>query len=94
MYSGDINIYINYASAMKRDDEHLYNIAINRFTQKSLLYKIFNEPKNKTQLSDNECDLLKDIIHASLDAFSKLEKINPDLHIDVIKQIEEGRTRG
>ena len=92
--SGDINIYINYASAMKRDDEHLYNIAINRFTQKSLLYKIFNEPKNKTQLSDNECDLLKDIIHASLDAFSKLDEINSYLHLEVVKQIEEGRTRG
>ena len=92
--SMDVNLYINYASALKRDDKGLYNVAINRFDRRSPLYKLFNVPKNKTELSNEECELLKDIIHASLDAFSKLKDINPDVHVDVIKQIEEGRTRG
>ena len=92
--SSDINLYINYASAMKIYDDSFYNVAINRFERKSSLYRLFNEPKNKTELSDRECELLKEIIHNSLDAFSKLGEINSDLHIGVIENIEGGRTRG
>ena len=92
--SCDINLYINYASGMKHTDEQLYNIAIKRFKRKSPLYRLFNEPKNKTELSEWECSLLKDIIHSSLGAFNKIEDINSELHFDFLRQIEEGRTRG
>ena len=55
---------------------------------------MFIDDKSKEQLSDKECDLLRDIINMSLDAFDKLEKKNTNLHFDVIKQIGGVKTRG
>jgi len=92
--SKDISLYLNFASAMKVSDTKVYSVAINRYRRKSPLYKMFIEDKNKEQLTDNECKLLKDIINMSLDAFLKLEEINPNLHFDVIKQMGGVKTRG
>ena len=54
----------------------------------------FIEDNDKEELSSQECDILKDIINMTLDAFLKLEKLNPNLHFDVIKQIGGVKSRG
>lgn len=88
----DFVIYINYASALKRDDGDVYNTAINRFDGGSVLRKLFDSSKDR--LSDSECDLLRDIVKISVDTYYKLGDINPNLRFDVIKEIGGKKTRG
>ena len=92
--SKDLNLYINFASLMKLTDGDGYTDAIKRYDRHSPLYKMFIEDKNKEQLTDSECEFLKDIINMSLDAFLELEKVNPNLHFEVIKQMGGVKTRG
>jgi len=92
--SKDFNLYINFASLMKLTEVDGYGDAIKRYDRCSPLYKLFIEDKNKEELTDGECELLKDIVNMSLDAFLELEKLNPNLHFDVIKQIGGVKTRG
>ena len=90
----DLNLYINFSSLMKLTEVDGYGDAIKRYDRHSPLYKMFIEDKNKEQLTDSECELLKDIINMSLDAFLELEKINPNLHFDVVKQMGGVKARG
>ena len=92
--SKDLNLYINFASLMKLTETDGYSDAIKRYDRHSPLYKMFIEDKNKEQLTDGECELFKDIVNMSLDSFLELEKVNSNLHFDVIKQMGGVKTRG
>lgn len=92
--SKDFNLYINFASAMKLSDTDMYSAAINRYKNKSPLYNLFIGDKNKEELSLQECKLLKEMINMTLDAFLELEKINPNLYFDIIRQMGGVKTRG
>lgn len=92
-YSADIILYINFASAMKLDDIETYGKAIKRYT-KGPLYKMFFDDKNKESLSENECKLLEDFIHLTLQSYAELEKKNPYLQFDIIRQMGGMKTRG
>lgn len=84
----DLSIYINFASAMKRVDVDTYKEAIKRYGKHSPLYKLFiNDMSNKDKLTDEECNLLRDFIHMSLNAYSELAKKNPSLKFDIIEKI-------
>jgi len=92
--SKDVYLYINFASSMKRQDVDTYTKAMKRYDRKSLLYSLFIEDKGKERLSEKECDLLKECIHMTFESYSQLEKINPNLKFDIIKQMGEVKTRG
>lgn len=92
--SKDLNLYINFASLMKLTDVDGYSDAMRRYDRCSPLYKLFIGDRDKEQLTDSECQLLKDIINMSLNAFLELEKVNPNLHFDIIRQMGGVKTRG
>ena len=93
-YSQDVVLYINFASAMKHTDFETYSEAIKRYKRKSPLYMLLIEDKNKERLSDEECDMLREILKMTMNAFNELVEINPNLKFDIIKQISGVKTRG
>ena len=92
--SREFKLVINFASSMKKSSEDSYHECMLRYDRKSPLYRLFFSDTTKDCLSEHECDLLRDIIHMSLDAYFKLEKVNDKLHFDVIKQIGGKNTYG
>ena len=92
--SEDFNLYINFASAMKETDLDVYKEAIHRYSRGSALYKMFVGKKEKEELTEKECELLREFVHISLETYAELEKKNPNLKFNVIEQIGGMKTRG
>ena len=90
----DFVLYVNIASLIKGEATDSYNVCINRYNRKSLLYKLLLENIHKSSLTDEECSLLKDIVHMSMNAYYELEKKNEHLKFDIIKQIGGMKNRG
>lgn len=90
----EFSLYINFCSAIKKYETDSYDEAINRYLRKSPLYKLFLEKNDKTKLTSEECNLLRDIINMSMDAYSELEEKNERLKFDVINQIGVRKHRG
>lgn len=90
----EFSIFINFASSLKITDTDSYSEAIHRIDRRSPLYKLFLVPSGKTKLTDGECDLLKDVLLLSLNAYKELENRNKDLKFDFISQIGGRRSRG
>jgi len=90
----DFALYINFSSAIKLYDEDSYGVSINRYLRKSPLYKLFIENHGKTKLTDVECNLLRDMLRMTLDAYLELEKRNENLNFDIIRQIGGKKARG
>ena len=90
----DMPLYICFASAMKAKSEDMYKASLKRYASKSPLYMMFIDDKNKESLTDEECKLLKDYIHLTLQTYIELEKKNPLFNFDIIKQMGGMKTRG
>lgn len=90
----DFSLHINFSSAIKKADTDSYDEAINRYLRKSPLYKLFLEKNDKTKLTDEECNLLRDIINMSINSYYELEKRNERLRFDIIDQIGVKKHRG
>lgn len=87
-------LHINFASALKESDEGSYDIAISRYSNESVLYKLFMANPDRTSFTKEELSLIKDIVNMSLDAYSQLKKNNENLTFDIIDKIGGKRTRG
>lgn len=92
--SKEFKLVVNFASSMKGSSDESYHECMLRYDRKSPLYRLFFSDTNKDCLSDQEYSLLRDIIHMSLDAYCKLEKVNDKLYFDIIKQIGGKNTYG
>lgn len=92
--SSDFKLVINFASSMKKASDESYHVCLNRYNRHSPLYRLFFSDSSKVELSHNELDLLRDIIHMSMDAYFKLENVNDKLRFDIIRQIGGKNTYG
>ena len=92
--SKDFKLIVNFASSMKGSSEDSYRVCILRYDRHSPLYKLLFSDTTKAKLSENECSVLKDIIHMSLDAYFKLEKVNDKLSFSIIRTIGGENTYG
>lgn len=90
----EFSLYVNFASGMKQTDVELYEHSKRRYNLQSPLHKMLIADSGKKKLTDEQCKLLREFIHMSLDAYSKLEKKNPMVKFDVIDQIGGKKTYG
>lgn len=89
----NLQLYINFASLMKRSDESGHKEAMKRYDRQSSLYKLFISD-NKDRLTDKECDLLREIVKMTLNAYSDLSSKNPLLEFGIIEKIGGKKNRG
>lgn len=94
--SKSFSLFINFSSALKKSSTGSYDEAIKRYDRKGPLYKLFFTNKNdqKQSLSDEELNLLREIIKMTLEGYYDLEKYNDKLRFDIITQIGGKKTRG
>lgn len=85
--SDGLSLYICFASAMKIKNEDIYSVAVNRYSDNSLLYNMFISDKNKQSLSKEECKVFKDFIQLTLQAYFELEDKNPLFNFNFIRKI-------
>ena len=76
---------------MKRKDEGIYDIAINRFDKATVIRRMFMN--GKSSLTEEECRILREIVVKSIDAYFALEDINPDIKFNFIRE-GGAKTRG
>jgi hypothetical protein len=87
-------IFVGFASALKREDEDVYNIALNRHLKQSALFKLLLRNPGKMALTEEECSLLRDFVNLTLNAYCELEEKNQYLKFDIINQIGGKKSRG
>lgn len=92
--SEEFSLYINFSSAIKVADVDSYSETINRYSRRSPLYKLLLEHPDKTRLTDEECEMLRDIVNMSLNTYDELEKVNSRLSFDIVKQLGGVKHRG
>lgn len=90
----EFKLVVNFASSMKGSSDESYRECMLRYDRRSPLYRLFFSDMSKDKLSEKEYDLLRDIIHMSLDAYFKLEKVNERLQFDIIRQVGGKNTYG
>lgn len=90
--SGEFQVYVNYASAMKRSDDGLYDVAIYRrdVRRSKLVEKFIQKFKGKTKLNAEECKLFDEMVQLSLSTFDELRKQNDNFDFEIIDQLVGG----
>lgn len=88
----DFQVFVNYASALKRGDKELYDTAIKRRDKKkSLLVKTFiDDFKGKKKLSIEECEFFDELVGLTLKTFDELRKQNDIFDFEIIDQMVGG----
>ena len=76
-----------FLKVIKTKSEDIYSVAVNRYSDNSLLYNMFISDKNKQSLSKEECKVFKDFIQLTLQAYFELEDKNPLFNFNFIRKI-------
>ena len=87
-------IYLNFVSSIQRNTEEVYHVGISRYNKQSNLYNLLTHMSSKEELTEEECEMLKDYIKLTLNAYSELENKNENLSFDIINQIGGKKSRG
>lgn len=81
--NGQLVLYINFASGIKRVEEDLYDVAIARYKNRISVYKKLSESGNtNVKLTDEECNLLRELIKISVNVCDELSKLHPEVKFE------------
>ena len=83
-HSENFEIYVNFASSFKVSDTDSYNAANNRY-KNSYMKDNMEKISAKTELSDEDCNYLKEMVMTSINAYYELAKQNQDFDFNFIE---------
>lgn len=87
-------LYVNYATGVKVSDMTSYETAVKRYLRNSTLHNFVSMCSDKGKLTEDECNLLREAIKISLDAYMELETKCENLSFDILKESKGGKVHG
>ena len=88
------SLFVNFGSALKRGDTDSYSVVIKRFQVQSALYKLLFSKSPIERFSDDELNVIRDIILMTLDAYKELENYHENLDFSIINSLGGAKNRG